>query len=160
MNSEWRRRFGNPDAVGGLVTIGVCLFLEWQTLELPATSAIFPQMVLGLASILGVLMIAQGLAKSRAGDAPLRFFKNRRRFLIACGMTGVYVAGINTIGFYTSTAILVPAVSVVFGYRKPLAIAISTAVFIAGMALIFGAAMNYQFPPELLLRLIRGTGHV
>jgi len=160
MNSEWWRRFGSPDAVGGLVAIGVCMFLEWQTLELPAASAIFPQMVLAGASILSIVMTVQGTLKGRPDDAPLRFFKNRRRFLIALGMTGLYVAGINTIGFYTSTAILVPAVSVVFGYRKPLTIAIATAGFIAGMALIFGAAMNYQFPPELLLQLFKGTGHV
>jgi len=160
MNSEWRRRLGNPDAVGGLVIIGGCIFLEWQTLELPATSAIFPQMVLGLASLLGVIMIVQGILKSRATDAPLKFFKDRRRFLIACGMTGVYVAGINTLGFYTATAALVPAVSVVFGYRKPAVIAVATVAFVAGMALIFGFAMNYQFPPELILRLAKGIAHV
>lgn len=159
MDPEWWKRFGAPDAVGGLVTVGVCAFLEWQTLGLPATSAIFPQMVLGLAAILGILMIVQGVQKTGAAGAPTRFFKNRRRFFIATGITVLYVLAINVLGFYTSTTILVPTVALTFGYRKPVVIAVSTAAFVAGMALVFGLAMDYKFPPEFF-QAHRGNGHV
>jgi len=149
MVSEWRRRLAAPDVVGGILTVAVCAFLGWETRSLPASSAIFPNMVLFLALVLGIAMAVQGFIKSGGKeDRPARFFKNRRRFFIAIGLTVLYILGINTLGFYSSTAILVPVIALVFGYRRPLVIVLSTIVFVIATYLLFGVAMDYRFPPE------------
>lgn len=152
MGSEWRRRLAVPDVVGGVLTVVVCTFLFWQTKGLPRSSAIFPEMVLALGLILGSAMAIQGFVNSRTADTPARFFKNPLRFLLAIGLTMLYVLGITAIGFYTATTLLLPTVAILFGYRRPLAIAITTAAFVLSTYLLFGVAMDYRFPPEFFQR--------
>lgn len=153
----WRERLRSPDVVGGLVVLAACALLGWQVLELPRSSAIFPELVLGLGAITAAIMTVQGFRR----DAPesQRFFRHPRRFVVATAYIGLYLLGIAAVGFYTSTAILVPLTAVTFGYRKPVAILVATAVFLGVTALLFGYALDYRFPPEFFMTK-RGGGHV
>lgn len=153
----WQERLLSPDVIGGLVALVACAALGWQVRELPRSSAIFPEMVLGFGALTAAIMTAQGFRSDTPSSQ--QFFRHRRRFVIATAYIGLYLLGIATLGFYTSTAILVPLTAVTFGYRKPVAIILATVVFLGATALLFGYALDYQFPPEFFMTQ-RGGGHV
>ena len=61
--------------------------------------------------------------------------------LIAC-----YALATDFIGFYVSTAVVIPLVAYVFGYRSLPGLALATCIVLGAIYLIFDFAMAQTFP--------------
>ena len=57
-----------------------------------------------------------------------------------------YALATDFLGFYVSTAVSVPLVAWIFGYRHPLGLAIATLVVVGSVWLIFDFGMSQEFP--------------
>ena len=75
------------------------------------------------------------------------------RFALIVASGAAYVAGFIWIGFFTSSLILLPVVSVALGYRSWRVIALTTIGFCAVLYIVFRALLGVPLPPEFLLTL-------
>ncbi len=147
MTNQTGSRLLHPDNIAGVVLIAVCAWLLTKVTDMPYMSALLPVTMLGAIIVLSVLMIVRNLIKS--GAVPVKpVFTSLPRFLLVVACVGGYVLAVGTLGFYTSTLVMLPVVAWLFGYRKPKGIALATLIFVGGIALIFLVLMNQSLPPE------------
>ena len=57
-----------------------------------------------------------------------------------------YALSTDFVGFYLSTAVSVPLVAWVFGFRHPLGLAVATVIVVGSIWLIFDFGMSQEFP--------------
>ena len=140
-------RILQADNIAGLVIVACSAWLLTETRDMPPMSALLPVAMLCAMALMGVILIARTILNPQTASAgPV--FVAPRRFLLVVFVIAAYAFGVATLGFYTSTTIMVPAVAFCFGYRKPLGLAIATIIFVGGIALIFMVLMNQELPPE------------
>nr|WP_321445614.1 tripartite tricarboxylate transporter TctB family protein [uncultured Cohaesibacter sp.] len=130
-----------------IVAAGVFLI---PTMALPALPALLPAaMLIGLI-ILATAMLIVDQRKASAGEEATRVVKAPMRVISAFGLIIAYAIAVDLIGFYISTALSLPLVAYVFGYRNPVGLAIATAIVLAAIYLIFSFSMSQDFPTGLL----------
>lgn len=139
-----------------LLTAGVFAALLVQALGYRGGSGMMPRAVLIIALGLTGLWLVQtlpGLLSS--GQAPLRLnMPVTLRFLALLGGTMLAVAGISTIGYFTSAAIMLPAMAVALGYRKPVPLIIGTCAFTAVLFSVFHLLLKIPLPPEAIFSIL------
>jgi putative tricarboxylic transport membrane protein len=96
--------------------------------------------------VLSVIMLISDQRKAAAGEAAQPMTKAPKRVLGAFLLVVVYTISVDFIGFYPSSAAVVPLVAYAFGYRDPKGLALATAIVIAAIYLIFSLAMAQEFP--------------
>ncbi|BBI64888.1 hypothetical protein HSBAA_61940 [Vreelandella sulfidaeris] len=62
------------------------------------------------------------------------------------------MAGVSLIGFYTTTAVMVPLVAWSFGYRDIKRLLLADLIFTGGLAIIFALLMGQDLPTEFFIR--------
>ncbi len=102
-------------------------------------------MLIAMMVFSAVLLIADQ-RKAAAGEAAQRVTKAPKRVLLAFLLIVAYAVSVDFVGFYVSTAVAIPLVAYVFGYRNPLGLAIATVIMLSMIYLIFGVAMSQEFP--------------
>ena len=110
----------HPDLITGIAIIVVAGFLLLRTPDMPTMSSLLPITMLSTLIGLSVLMILRVFAATRSErfKAPRhQIFENLPRFLGIVVAIGLYVVSVSLIGFYTTTAVMVPLVAWSFGYR-------------------------------------------
>jgi len=120
-------------------------------------SKVMPMAVTGLAVALSLAWVTQccvALAKGgvavRTGGAP---FDPRRLAVIAAAVVA-YVFGVGTLGFFTSTIIMLPLLSISLGYRNwPIAILV-TLGFAAVLYAVFRLLLSVPLPDETLFGMV------
>jgi hypothetical protein len=135
---------------------GICILVSFAFLR---SAWSFPgmSMMLPVAMLLAMILLSSAII-IRSYIAPVPetsgtpFFVAKRKFLSAVAIIIIYALAVEFVGFYTSTVIMVPVASWVFGYRSPAGIALATTIFVGGIALIFLVLMNRSFPTEFFLR--------
>lgn len=147
MTNQTGSRILQPDNIAGVVLIAACAWLLTKVTDMPEMSALLPIAMLSTMIALSVLMILRNLIRAEA-IAVKPVFSSLSRFLLVVVCVGFYVLAVATIGFYTSTLIMLPAVAWLFGYRSIKGIALATLIFVGGIALIFLVLMNQSLPPE------------
>ena len=137
----------HPDIIAGVVIIAASIFLLFRAGTMPAMTALLPFAMLGTLIVLALVLIVRAVIR---GDSLGRsdVFLSRNRFFAVCLAIGLYIASVANWGFYTSTALMIPAVSWSFGFRQPFRLALATAVFVGGIAAIFYGLMGQDLPPE------------
>ncbi len=73
------------------------------------------------------------------------------RFGLILGAGMIYLAGFVWIGFFTSTLILVPVMSLALGYRNLVVIALTTLGFVILLYAVFRLLLAVPLPREALL---------
>jgi hypothetical protein len=121
--------------------------------DLPSDAAIFPRLVLGLAVFLSAAWFGTTLLRSARGDtAPHPFFDNPRNLAVFIIAIAVYIAVIETLGYFTATAIFMVGSALLLGFRRYGFIGVATVLFIAFVYFIFIALFNRPLPIEFFQR--------
>ena len=136
-----------------LTAIGILLcaagFLIPAT-DLPPLPALLPAAMLVGLIILSVLMLLADQRKASQGEEAERVLKAPKRVFGAFGLIIAYAVAVDLFGFYLSTAVSLPLVAYVFGYRNLPGLALATGIVLAAIYLIFSVSMSQDFPSGLL----------
>lgn len=136
------------DTVLGAVTTLLALAGVWYALSLGEGPRVFPLLVLTPALVIGPLIMVRGQRKLARGDAPA-FFASRLRFFQLLTMMVLFILGVQYLGFFTTTVVMVPLTAWTLGYRNLKVIVITTAVFLAFIYGLFIQIFSRPLPPEI-----------
>lgn len=139
-------RMLRPETLTALVTIAAASALLFPTASLRPISALLPGAMLAALLVLSLLLLISDQRKATKGETAKPMTKSPKRVMGAFLITFAYVLSVDLIGFYLSTALFVPLVAFVFGYRRPVGLGLATVIVLAAIYLIFGYAMAQEFP--------------
>ncbi|KPQ20504.1 MULTISPECIES: tripartite tricarboxylate transporter TctB family protein [unclassified Halomonas] len=143
------------DLIVGLVVIVGASYLLTFALDMPPMSSVLPIAMLGALIVLSLLMVLRTLINIRNGRSMAhryQVFVNKRRFFGITFAILAYSLGVSLIGFYTTTAMMIPAVAWCFGYRHIKRLLLADLIFTGGLAIIFVLLMGQDLPPEFFIR--------
>ena len=141
-----------PDVIAAFVVIAISVFLLSKTAGLPAESSQFPSAVLRVMILLAVVLGSRDIIRNWAGSTTRDVFKNRGRFLRTATVIVIYAVAVDTIGFYSSTVIMLPVTAFLFGYQHRRNVAITTISLVGALLILFTLLMGREFPTEFFLR--------
>jgi hypothetical protein len=140
------------------LVVGVCLALlaaafwlgaaQFYEVDVTGTGpATFPRGIAVLLGVGAILLVARALVTLR-GKGPAALTIAGRPGHVTAGIVLVVLFPVlmTILGYYISTAILMPALFVVAGYRKPLGIIIYTAGFLAFARVAFEMILGVRLP--------------
>jgi NADH:ubiquinone oxidoreductase subunit 3 (subunit A) len=147
------------DIIAGIVLIAVGSVGIFQSSKLPAGAADFPLFVLIALIILAALMIGRGIltARNAAGDSEhTPFIVAPARLAIGVIAMSFYIAGIQFIGFYLTTAIFIPCTALALGLKRIKFIVMATIGFLAFVYVVFGIMLERVLPSGVAFLLLVG----
>lgn len=144
------------DIVLGLLFAGLGIAAAWMARDYAGASGNYP-MVLGL--ILALLGGAVALRALRSGRREVRVLIDAPDKMISAAVISIlYVALVVPLGFYTASFLLVLALPLALGFRKPgYALAVA-ATFMALIYLVFSVLLEKPLPREALLSFFGSGG--
>ncbi len=153
------------EAVTAAVLLLLCAVLWLSLAEVPESARLFPQAILLVFAVLCTVFLARSLRRLRhgrtdpSGDAPVpwRFFRHPTRFGLVVALLVGYVAAVQVAGYFSGTATMFVALTVLMGYRAMMPILVSLAAFLAFIWVVFILAFERPLPQEFFLR---GSLHV
>lgn len=148
---------GKQDICTGAVFLLGSGILLAQARTLPAGAAFLPSIALAAIMFLSAIMIWRGVRRLRAGmpaggSGP--FITAPSRLLTGIVAMGLYIAAIETVGFYPSTALFVPLTAYVLGARNPVALAAAGLGFVLFAYVVFDLLFERVMPQGLLFSAI------
>ena len=139
-------RLTRPETLTAVGIIVVAAGFLVPTYDLRAISALLPAtMLIGLI-VLSVLLLLADQRKASAGEDAAPMTKAPKRVIGAFLMIVSYALACDFVGFYVSTAVTIPLVAWVFGYRSPLGLLIATVIVVGTIWAIFDFGMSQDFP--------------
>ncbi|MFC0338869.1 Tripartite tricarboxylate transporter TctB family protein [Kushneria avicenniae] len=143
----------DPDLIAGVVIVLGAGVLLTRTTDMPGMTALLPVTMLSALIILGILMIGRcALRHRRRTTASIKVFDNAKRFVGIIAAIAIYVAAVALLGFYTTTAVMIPVVAWCFGYRSLKGVLLADLIFTGGIAIVFVLLMGQELPTEFFLR--------
>ncbi|TYC61895.1 tripartite tricarboxylate transporter TctB family protein [Rhodobacterales bacterium] len=116
----------------------------------PGASGGYP-MVLGLMLAgLGALVSLKAVKAGETAERPLTENTPRMVLTLVCG--ALYLALVPVLGFYTASALVVLALPVVLGFRRPVYLGAVTIVFIGIVWSVFSLLLEKPLPAEIWMR--------
>ena len=146
MSNTSAGRFTRPETLAALGIIGLSGAFLIPTLALKPISALLPGAMLAGLVVLGGLMLLADQRKAAAAEAARPMTTAPMRVLGAFALIVLYTVAVDLLGFYPSTAVSVPLVAHVFGYRNLRGLALAPLIVVAGIWGIFSFAMSQEFP--------------
>lgn len=101
----------HQDVFIGFFCVGLCLLIYALNKDLPSDAAMMPKLLDGLLAILSVLIINQGLQKSKVPadqQKKLLVWEDFKVPLVTWGIVALYVALFYFVGYFVATAIIIP----------------------------------------------------
>jgi hypothetical protein len=144
------------ELVAAGVSAAAFLFLLLEATGYPGRSAYMPVAAAAIGAAMCALWALRSLRLLAAGQAE-RYPATRddlTRFALILGLAVLYVVGFITIGFFTSTLVLLPVFAVALGYRRWRVIALTTLGFALVLWVVFRLLLSLPLPPEAVLTLI------
>ena len=139
-------RLTRPETLTALGIIIVAAGFLIPTYQLRPISALLPAaMLIGLI-VLSVFLLLADQRKANAGEEAAPMTKAPKRVVGAFVLIVAYALAADFIGFYVSTAVTVPLVAWIFGYRSPVGLLIATVIVVGTIWAIFDFGMNQDFP--------------
>lgn len=139
-------RFLRPESLTAIGIVLVSVGFLIPTLEMRPLSALLPASMLIALILLAVWMFISDQNSASPKNEPSEIANSHKRVFGAFVLIVLYALCVDFIGFYISTAVSIPLVTYLFGYRNPLGLAISTIIVLSVIYLIFGLAMSQEFP--------------
>lgn len=132
-------------------------FLFFEGIGYSGRSAYMPTAATGIGLLMCCFWALTSVRMLIAGQAEYFDVKvsDGVRFALISVAGSLYVAGFIWLGFFTSTVIMVPAVTWVLGYREPKAIALTILGFTFVLYVVFRLLLTIPLPREILLTLFR-----
>ncbi|MFC0266789.1 tripartite tricarboxylate transporter TctB family protein [Kushneria aurantia] len=155
LSNDGRNGGIHPDIIAGVVIVIASALLLTRTSSMPAMSALLPVTMLVLLLVLGTVLMARVFLRRHSALGPVpkyQMFTNLRRFLGVVVSIVAYIAGVALVGFYTTTAIMIPIVAWCFGYRSLKGLLLADVIFVGGIAMIFVFLMGQELPAEFFIR--------
>ncbi|RAI00180.1 hypothetical protein DLJ53_20945 [Acuticoccus sediminis] len=150
-------RRSTGDIAGGLVlAIGAVALLiytagaDYQMGEGSAyDAALMPRIWLIVAAACAGTMVVRGAAETLLASVDTGRLADisPARFALAVGLTAAFIAAFVWLGYWPAMLLIVPLFSVVFGYRRPLAVAATTVGFAAITWVVFAEILNVRMMP-------------
>lgn len=117
--------------------------------ELGAQAQFLPLTVLVPSVFIGVIIAVRGQLKlHRTGENPA-FFQSPRRFFLLLAVLILTILGVEFLGFLTTTFFMIPILSFLLGYRRPIPIAVTTLLFVALVYIVFIQILARPLPAEI-----------
>ncbi len=135
-------------ATGLVLTLCVVFFLE--SLDLPATAARLPQILIIIIAILGILMFVEALKKSKdtgsteGEERPEKI--NVKRVVIFVALIALYIFLMDIIGYFILTPLFTFAALVYFKATKVVVAIILSIAFTAFIYGLFSIFLNVPVP--------------
>lgn len=151
MSDPRASRLSRPEtltAIGIIIAAGAFMI---PAVQLRPISALLPVAMLVGMIVLGIVLLVIDQRKALAGDAAEPMMRAPKRVLGAFVLTVAYAVAADFIGFYVSTAVIIPLVAYIFGFRNPLGLLAATVIVVGSIYLIFDFGMSQEFPTGLLL---------
>jgi len=139
-------RLTRPETLTAIGIIVVAAGFVIPTYDLRAISALLPAAMLVGLIVLSVALLVSDQRKASMGDEAEEMTKSPKRVIGAFLLIVAYALATDYIGFYVSTAVTIPLVAWIFGYRAPLGLLIATVVVIGSIWAIFDFGMSQDFP--------------
>ena len=109
------------------------------------TSANYVRFLAVFVGVLCALQLAFSLARE-AGDAPLKLTDHLPRFLGLLIALICFALVFEHLGFFVSAAVFIPVVAWMLGFRRPVAIVLTTAAVLAFVYLVFVQLLSVNLP--------------
>lgn len=140
----------NDLVTGVILFVGAALVLA-HVQTFPDQAARLPEMVLiFMMACAGLLTLtAARRLRLERGMPRKSIFLDARRFAISVAAMGLYILGIQYLGFYTSTVLFMPAAAYVLGARGKVMVPMTTACFLLFVFLVFDLLLQRPLPPEI-----------
>ncbi|SPF81763.1 tripartite tricarboxylate transporter TctB family protein [Pseudoprimorskyibacter insulae] len=144
--SQPRPRVLRPETLTAIGLIVIAAALLVPTFELRPISALLPAaMLIGLIA-LSVLLLLADQRRAAKGEKAAPVAQSPKRVIGAFGLVVAYAVACDLVGFYPSTALIIPTVAWLFGFRHPLGLLVATVTVVGAIWLIFDLGMNQEFP--------------
>ena len=135
------------DIVLGAVFAALGLFATVQAAAYSGASGTYPMVLGAVMTALGLLVAGKALWRGRREPRPLTEHAGRALTTVSIG--AVYLALVPMLGFYTASALVVLALPAALGFRKPIFLALSAAIFVAVVWAVFTLVLEKPLPPEI-----------
>ena len=138
------------DLVIGIVAlaIGVAMFLG--TKEFPPITQLYCRIVLIILITIGAAMILTSLINAKKPGPEEVHLKEWINPMIIFLIVLVYVFMIDKIGFFVSSAIVMPGIMLFMGYKKPLPMILTTVGMLGFIYILFVTQLKLRMPQGLL----------
>lgn len=146
MPDSGNSRLKRPETLNAVGVIVASAALLIPTFEMRAISALLPAaMLIGLI-VLSVFLFLSDQRKASSGERAQPMTNSPKRVIKAFLLIVAYALATDFIGFYVSTAVTIPWVAWLFGYRNPMGLLLATVIVVGTIWLIFDFGMSQDFP--------------
>ncbi|NVJ92717.1 MAG: tripartite tricarboxylate transporter TctB family protein [Methylocystaceae bacterium] len=146
MTNKNKHRMLRPETLTALGIILISGAFLAPAFELGTIAALLPAvMLIGLIALSLILLIGDQRAAS-AGSPPEQVTKSPKRVIGSFILIVCYVLSVDYIGFYPSTAIGIPLIAYIFGFRNLLGLVAASVIVVGAVYLIFDLGMHRDFP--------------
>ena len=135
------------DIVLGAVFAALGLFAAVKASAYSGASGTYPQVLGAVMAALGLLVAGKAWFRGRSEERPI--FDHLGRALLTAAIGAIYLALVPVLGFYTASALVVIALPLALGFRKPVFLALSAAIFVAVVWAVFSIVLEKPLPPEI-----------
>lgn len=101
----------HQDVFIGFFCVALCLLIFALNMNLPSDAAMMPRLLDGMLAVLSVLIIYQGLIKSKAPmeeQKKLFTWDGLKMPLVTWGLVALYVVLFMLVGYFVATAVIIP----------------------------------------------------
>lgn len=138
------------DLIGGGVLLGVSVLLYAQTVgvgfshtEIARDPVFYPRLLLILLALVSIGLVVRALIGKEADRPPVPVWS---RFLAVALLTAAYFLLFDVVGFLIASLVLMPALTVLLGYRRPLVIVLVTVIFVIAVWYCFAEVFVIRPP--------------
>lgn len=121
--------------------------------DLDLNSRAYPEFLIGIVTLLLVVQIGFDIREwlgSEDRRGLLDSWQRWRRTALTAALTLIFIASIDSIGFYEALLPYVPLLLVAVGARRPRTVVLYTAGTVLGVYLLFDLALNVRLPSGFL----------
>lgn len=139
------------ETVTALVLLALAGFAWFDAASFAAEARVFPRLVAAIMAILAFVMLVRSFFAGEE-DRARRFFKSFPTFLLCLVLILGYVYATSLLGYFTASAIFIPAFALLLGLTRPVVVIASTVGFVVVVHLVFVEAFDRPLPVEFFLR--------
>ncbi|MEQ9125268.1 MAG: tripartite tricarboxylate transporter TctB family protein [Alphaproteobacteria bacterium] len=139
------------EAAAALALLALAAVAWLSAVTFAAEARVFPRLVAGVMAALALVMLGRSFFMN-SEERRRQFFKHFPTFMLCLGLILGYVYTTSLLGYFTASAIFVPAFALLLGLRRPVVIVASTLGFLLVTHLVFVEAFERPLPVEFFLR--------
>lgn len=149
-SAERRTAWGHLALVTALASAAVAYLIDARRVSLHPHNLLFLQPTAILVLVLWAIIAAACLRGDRSGEAPAQTWPERLKVLALVGSFGLFILGLERIGYDIAAWAFVTVALAIGGERRPLMLALFPAVFVAAVIVAFKAMIPYPLVTAIL----------